>query len=115
MKKYTIDATGKSVGRLATEVASILNGKTSISFVKNKVAEVEVDVVNASKMKVTGDKMNQSIHKRFSGYPGGLKELTWERIANTKGFAEILRHAVRGMLPKNKLQELRMKNLNVNE
>jgi len=76
-KEYTLDATGKSLGRLATEIASILNGKNSTSFVKNVVAEVKVKVTNSSKVKITGvNKMKDSLHKTYSGYPGGLYEKT---------------------------------------
>ncbi|MBP6949121.1 MAG: 50S ribosomal protein L13 [Candidatus Pacebacteria bacterium] len=112
---HTIDATDRALGRVATEVASILNAKNSIHFVKNRVAEVSVKVINASKMKVTGNKMKESVHKSFSGYPGGLKEMPLQYVVEKKGFSELLTHAVRGMLPKNKLQDIRMKNLVVEE
>ncbi len=113
--KYTIDATGKSLGRLASEVAALLNAKNSVHFVKNKVADVEVAITNASKVKVTGNKMKESVHKSFSGYPGGLKEMPLHYVVSKKGFSEIIVHAVRGMLPKNKLQDVRMKNLSIEE
>jgi large subunit ribosomal protein L13 len=103
--KYTIDATGKSLGRLASEVASILNAKNSIDFAKNRVADVKVLVTNASKVKVTGNKMKESVHKSYSGYPGGLKEMPLSYVSAKKGFGELIRHAVKGMLPKNRLQE----------
>lgn len=115
MKKYTIDATNISLGRIATQVASILNGKNTIDFVKNKVTDVNVEVVNASKMKVTGNKMKDSVHKTYSGYPGGLRQLSLENVVAKKGYGELLRHAVLGMLPKNKLQDVRMKNLTISE
>ncbi len=108
---YTIDAQGKALGRLASEVAALLNAKNSIAFVKNRVADVEVKVINASKVKVTGNKMKESVHKSYSGYPGGLKEMPLSYIVEKKGFSELIKHAVSGMLPKNKLQDLRMKNL----
>ncbi len=113
--KYTIDATGKSLGRLASEVAALLNAKNSLDFAKNKVADVEVTVVNAAQVKVTGNKMNESVHKSFSGYPGGLKERTLSYVSKKHGFGELIVHAVKGMLPKNKLQDVRMKNLIVKE
>jgi large subunit ribosomal protein L13 len=113
--KYTVDATGKSLGRLASEVAALLNAKNSVEFVKNRVGDVTVSVVNASKVRVTGNKMKESVHKSYSGYPGGLKERPLEYIATKHGFSELVRHAVMGMLPKNKLQDLRMKNLTVQE
>ena len=112
---YTIDATGKSLGRLASEVAAILNAKNSVHFAKNRVADVTVLVTNASKVKVTGNKMKESVHKSYSGYPGGLKEMSLLYVVDKKGYSEIIRHAVKGMLPKNKLQDLRLKNLEVTE
>jgi len=112
---YTIDATNKSLGRLASEVASILNAKNSVNFVKNRVADVSVKIVNASKVKVTGNKMKESVHKSYTGYPGGLRERSLNYVVDKKGFGEIIKHAVKGMLPKNKLQDIRMKNLTVEE
>ena len=113
--KFTIDATGKSLGRLATEVASILLAKNSASFAKNFTAKVKVAVTNAGKIAVTGNKMDSKTHKRFSLYPGGLKTPNWADVASKKGFKELLRHAVEGMLPKNSLQKERMKNLTITE
>ncbi len=108
---YTIDATDKALGRLASEVAALLNAKDSITFVKNRAAERTVKVINASKVKVTGKKMEQSVHKSYSGYPGGLKEKPLKYVVEHKGFSEIIKHAVYGMLPKNRLQDVRIKNL----
>lgn len=112
---YTIDATNKSLGRLASEAAALLNAKSSVNFVKNRVADVSVKVINASKVKVTGNKMNVSVHKSYSGFPGGLKEMPLKYVAEKKGFSEVIRHAVYGMLPKNKLQDIRIKNLIIEE
>jgi large subunit ribosomal protein L13 len=112
---YTIDATNKSLGRLAAEVAALLNAKNSVTFVKNAVADMKVTVTNASKIKVTGNKMKESVHKSYSGYPGGLKEMPLQYVVEKKGYSELLTHAVRGMLPKNRLQEIRMKNLKIVE
>lgn len=108
---HTIDAKDQSLGRLASKVAAILNGKTTTDFTKNRVSDVTVKVVNASKVKLTGKKMEQSIHKTYSGYPGGLKEKNFTNVVEKKGYSELIKHAVYGMLPKNRLQDLRMKNL----
>lgn len=113
--KYTIDAQNKSLGRLASEIATLLLGKNTTDFAKNVVADVEVTVINASQVKVTGNKMKESVHKSYSGYPSGLKEMPLSYVSAKKGFGEIIKHAVKGMLPKNKLQDPRMKNLTVNE
>lgn len=112
---YTIDAANKPLGRVASEVAALLNGKSSVDFVKNRVADVSVKVINASQVKVTGNKMKESVHKSFSGYPSGLKERTLAYVVDNKGYSELIKHAVLGMLPKNKLQDLRMKNLVIEE
>lgn len=112
---YTIDATDKVLGRLASEVAALLNAKNSIDFVKNRVADITVKVTNAGKIKITGNKMKDSVHKTFSGFPGGLKQKPLSHVAGKKGYSELLTHAVRGMLPKNKLQDIRMKNLVIEE
>lgn len=113
--KYTIDASNKPLGRVASEVAALLNGKNTTDFAKNVVTDVKIEVINASKMKVTGNKMNTVTHKRYSGFPGGLKTPTLKIVAAKKGFSELLLHAVNGMLPKNKLQDVRMKNPVVTE
>lgn len=112
---YTVDATDKAIGRVASEVAALLNAKNSIFFVKNRVADVSVKVVNASKVKVTGNKMKESVHKTYSGYPGGLREMPLSYVVTKKGYSELIAHAVKGMLPKNKLQDIRMKNLTIEE
>ena len=115
MTTHTIDATNRPLGRLSSEVAALLNAKDSIHFVKNRVADVTVKVVNASKIKLSGNKMKESVHKAYSGYPGGLKQTSFENVAEKKGFSELVKHAVYGMLPKNKLQDIRIKNLIIEE
>ncbi len=112
---HTIDASNRALGRVASEAAALLNAKNSIHFVKNRVADVTVKVINASKIKITGNKMKESVHKSFSGYPSGLKEMPLSYVADKKGYSELIKHAVLGMLPKNKLQDIRMKNLEVTE
>jgi large subunit ribosomal protein L13 len=112
---YTIDASNQSLGRLASQVAALLNAKNSIHFVKNRVADVSVKVINASKIKVTGNKMKESVHKSYSGYPGGLREMPLSYVVEKKGYSELIKHAVLGMLPKNKLQDIRIQNLTIEE
>ena len=112
---HTINADGKALGRIASEAAALLNAKDSIHFVKNRVADVTVTVTNASKLKVTGNKMNESVHKSYSGYPGGLKEMPLKYVVEKKGYAELFRLAVYGMLPGNKLRPIMMKNLTIKE
>ncbi|MAF59511.1 MAG: 50S ribosomal protein L13 [Candidatus Pacebacteria bacterium] len=113
--KHEIDATGKKLGRIATEAAHILLGKGSVDFEKHIAADVKVDVTNASKMDVGEKKMEQKEYTRYSGYPGGLKIETAGDIVAKKGHSELIRKAVYGMLPSNRLRKTRLKNLNITE
>jgi large subunit ribosomal protein L13 len=114
-KEYVLDAEGKSLGRLSSEAAAILNGKSSTNFAKNIIEDVKVKILNASKVKITGNKLKESLHKNYSGYPGGQHVKTYEQVVARKGYREIIKHAILGMLPKNKLQDKRMKNLSIEE
>ena len=109
--EYQIDAQGKKLGRLASEVAIILMGKNEPTFVRNTIPEVKVKIINSSKISTTNKKMDQKIYKNYSGYPGGLRERTMKKVVSDKGMKEVLRIAVKGMLPKNKLRDRMMKNL----
>ena len=116
MKKiYNIDAAGKKIGRIATEVASYLTGKNTTSYMRNEYPEVTVNVENASKMSIDEKKLIAKEYKSYSGYSSGLKEESLEKLAARKGFAEILRKAVYGMVPSNRLRAKIMKNLNITE
>ncbi len=112
---HTIDATNKSLGRVATEVASILQGKNEASFARNTVSENTVTVTNASKLKVDPRKMLEKTYNSFSGYPGGLKQSTMQHVTDTKGFKEVLSLAIKGMLPSNRLRNDMMKHLTITE
>jgi large subunit ribosomal protein L13 len=109
--EYTIDAQNKKLGRLASEVASILMGKNRADFVRNAIPEVKVKISNASKIFVTSKKQEAKIYKNYSGYPGGLRERSMKKVIADKGMKESLRIAIKGMLPKNKLRDRMMKNL----
>ncbi|MEI6022640.1 MAG: 50S ribosomal protein L13 [bacterium] len=113
--EYTIDATNKSMGRVATEVATLLMGKNDTSFARNTVSTNTVIVTNASKLKIAQQKLDEKTYLSFSGYPGGLKESTMKHVIGKKGYAEVLRTAVKGMLPKNKLQVEFLKHLTISE
>ncbi|MBU0758958.1 MAG: 50S ribosomal protein L13 [Candidatus Omnitrophica bacterium] len=101
-KYYLLDAEGKILGRLATQVALILSGKRKVSYTSNVDGGDFVVVVNAEKIKVTGLKPKQKVYKKYSGFPSGQKVTTLERMLETKP-TEVIRHAVKGMIPKNKL------------
>ena len=112
---YTIDATNKPLGRLATEVASLLIGKNSSDYVRNAVPNHLVTVTNASKIKTDPRKMLTKTYNSFSGYPGGLKQSTMQHVVDTKGFKDVIEHAVKGMLPDNKLKRDMMNHLTITE
>ena len=114
-KVYKIDATGKTLGRVASACAKALMGKTDPSYVANQVADVRVYIENASKTKMTEKRMKETLHETYSGQPGGFKLKTNEKILNTKGFVGLYELAVYGMLPSNKLRPLMMKRLTINE
>lgn len=107
-----VDATDKVLGRLATKVASILRGKDKVIFSPHQDTGDEVIVINASKIRVTGKKMASKEYKRYSAYPGGLNLTTLDAMMK-KNPEHVIRHAVKGMLPKNKLGEKLIKKLRV--
>ena len=109
-KIYTLDATDKILGRLATQVATILIGKNEVTFLPNKISKNLVVVKNISKIKLSGKKIEQKKYYSYSGYPGGLKTKKIEEIFK-KNPAEIFKRAVFRMLPKNKLQPKIIKRL----
>ncbi|MFT5037187.1 MAG: large subunit ribosomal protein L13 [Candidatus Azotimanducaceae bacterium] len=111
---YTIDAKGKRLGRVATEAATILIGKNKPDFAKNLVADVLVKIENVSQMDISDKKKNE-IYQTYSGYPGGRKEETFEHLGERLGYAEAVKRTINGMLPKNKLQSIIMKNLEITE
>ncbi|MFA6095481.1 MAG: 50S ribosomal protein L13 [Candidatus Paceibacterota bacterium] len=115
MKTHTIDAQGKKIGRLASEAAKILMGKTSVDYAPNKVADVKVVVTNASKLDISVKKKGEKEYTRYSGHPGGLFTRTLGNMIEKNGYGEVVRIAVMGMLPKNKLQAKMIKNLTVTE
>jgi len=111
-KWYVIDAEGKTLGRLATEAASILRGKRKTIFTPHVDTGDYVIVINAEKVEVTGKKRKDKIYKRHTGYPGGLKEVTFEKL-QAKNPEEIIRHAVKGMMPNGRLGRAMYKKLKV--
>jgi large subunit ribosomal protein L13 len=115
MKNYTINAEGKSLGRVSSMAAKILMGKSSVDYLPNKLSAITVLIENASKTKMTQKKKDETIHERYSGYPGGLKTLTNAEILEKKGWKELYQLAVYGMLPANKLRPLMMKRLKIKE
>jgi len=107
-----VDATNQVLGRLATKVARILIGKDKASFTPYLDSGDHVVVINADKIRLTGNKIEQKIYYSHSGYPGGLKAVPVKRVRETKP-EWVIREAVLGMLPKNKLRARRAKKLRV--
>ncbi|HPY95929.1 MAG TPA: 50S ribosomal protein L13 [Candidatus Cloacimonadota bacterium] len=109
---YVIDATDKTLGRISTQVAAILRGKNKPYFTPNIDTGDYVVIINADKVAVTGSKALQKVYKSFSGYPGGLREVSFKRMVAKKP-EEIIIHSVKGMLPKNVLGRQMIKKLKV--
>ena len=107
---HKLDASGKAPGRLATQIAIILRGKNKPEFEPHIDAGDIVEISNADELKFTGKKIEQKKYHRYSGYPGGLKEKKMSDLAKSNP-GEILRRAVREMLPANKLRQVIMKRL----
>ena len=111
-KWYVVDADGKTLGRLASEVASVLRGKNKPTFTPHVDCGDYVIVINAEKVAVTGKKRAEKIYKKHTGYPGGLREITFDKLQQKKP-EEIIRHAVKGMLPDGALGRQMFKKLKV--
>jgi len=115
MKNYIIDAKDKKLGRLASELSILLMGKNLIDYKKNIVSDVNVSVINASKIKIDNKKMKTKTTSSYSGYPGGLKKEKIEKTIQEKGFSGVIKNAVKGMLPDNRLRNDMMKRLKISE
>jgi len=110
MIKHTIDATDKILGRLAVEIANLLRGKYKSDFVPYLNKGDDVVVINTDKIRVTGQKLKKKIYYHHSGYPGGIKQINLEEFLK-KDSREVIKKAVYGMLPKNKLRDKVIKKL----
>ncbi|HEX4799246.1 MAG TPA: uL13 family ribosomal protein [Candidatus Paceibacterota bacterium] len=113
-KEYIIDASGKRIGRVATEAASVLLGKNTTHFAKNIVEPVTVKIINASKLDIS-EKRAEEEFQTYSGYPGGRRIETLGHLRDRRGISEVMKRVVGGMLPKNRLHKLRLQNLVVTE
>ena len=111
-KWYVVDATGHTLGRLSSEIAAVLRGKNKPTFTPHIDTGDYVIVVNADQIKVTGKKMGQKIYYNHSDYPGGMRETTLAEMM-AKDSAEVIRLAVKGMLPKGPLGRSMISKLHV--
>lgn len=98
---HIIDAEGKRLGKVATEAASILLGKDQPNFAKHIKSDIIVEIKNSSKMDIP-DKKQSEIYQRYTGYPGGRREETLSHLAERRGYEEVLKRSIGGMLPANK-------------
>ena len=101
-KWYVVDAEGQTLGRLSSAVASVLRGKNKPTYTPHVDTGDYVIIINAEKIEVTGKKRDQKMYRHHTGHPGGLKEFTFNQMMEKKP-EEILRHAIKGMVPHNKL------------
>lgn len=111
-KIHTIDADGKILGRLATEIALLLRGKHRPDFTHYLETKDKVVVLNIGKIKVSGKKAEQKVYIRHTLYPGGIKKITYGELFKRRP-SEVLRRAVYGMMPKNKLRNQIIKRLEI--
>jgi large subunit ribosomal protein L13 len=107
-----VDASGRTVGRLATQLASVLRGKHKPDFTPNQAGGDFIVVINAEKVVFTGQKLDQKVYTRYTGYQGGLRKTTAREML-TKSPERVLEHAVWGMLPKNRLGRKLIRRLKV--
>lgn len=111
-EKHTIDAQDQVLGRLATQIATLLMGKSKTYFVRHLDCGDFVTVTNAGKIKVTGNKSQNKTYTRYSGYPAGLKKIAMKDLL-VKNPAQVIKHAVEGMLPDNKLKKFWVNRLEI--
>lgn len=111
-KWYIVDAEGQTLGRLASEVAKVLSGKCKPIYTPHVDTGDHVIIINAEKIVVTGKKADQKLYRHYTGYVGGLKEISYKDLMIKKP-EDILMHAVKGMLPKNKIGRQMLKKLRI--
>ena len=109
---YVVDADGRNLGRLATQIATMLRGKHKPQYTPHVDTGDFVVVVNAEKVAVTGKKMDEKLYHRHSGYPGGLRTRTLREQLDRQP-TEVLRKAVKGMLPRNRLSRAQLRKLKI--
>jgi len=111
-KWFVVDASGKTLGRLATEAARVLSGKNSPKYTPFIDMGDHLIVINAEKIRLTGLKSQQKVYRRYTGFPGGLREESFTRLLQRKP-EKIVEEAIKGMLPKTKMGRKMASKLNV--
>lgn len=109
---FVIDATDQVLGRLATRAATLLNGKHKPGYAPFLITGDHVVIVNAAKIRLTGQKLDQKVYRRHTGYPGGLREVSARKMYETRP-ERMIQEAILGMLPKNKLRKQMARRLRV--
>lgn len=109
---YVVDASDKVLGRMATEIANRLRGKHKAEYTPHVDTGDYIVVVNAEKVKVTGNKARDKMYYHYTGYPGGIKSITFEKLQD-KAPEKVIEVAVKGMMPKNKLSRAMLSKLKV--
>lgn len=109
---YVVDATGKTLGRLSSEVAKILRGKHKVDFTPHVSMGDGVIVINAEKVRLTGSKKAQKVYRYYTGYISGMREIPFENMLARKP-AYIIEHAIKGMMPKTRLGKQQLKSLRI--
>ena len=114
-KTYTIDATNRTLGRVASEAAHALLGKRSARYAQNEVENIKVIIENVKKLHLPERRLAGKIYTRYTGYAGGFFKTSMKELAEKKGIGEVVRKTVDGMIPRNKLRTPRMKNLTIHD
>ncbi len=114
-EEKVIDASGRTLGRVASAAAIALSGKDRASFERHIYSGSPVRIVHASKLRISPEKLKSITHKRYSGYPGGFSEVSGPKILEKYGYSRIIEHAIYQMLPGNKLRREMMKHLMIEE
>lgn len=107
-----IDAENQILGRFASKISMLLTGKNMTNYSRNEIHGYKIIIINAKKIIVTGNKINNKVYYRHSGYPGGLKKITFKNLINSN-VAFIIKNAIKGMLPKNKLQKVLLSRIRI--
>lgn len=114
-KEYSIDAKGRTLGRVASEAAKALMGKTGADFTPHHKPSTKVTIKNASHLRIQENKRLSKTYMNYSGYPGGVRLETLSSLSSRKGYGAALRLAITRMLPRNASRAIRMKNLTIHE
>lgn len=114
-QNYSIDAKGRTLGRVAAEAAKALMGKTSAQFTPHHAPSTKVVIKNASELRIGEKKRLSKTYMNYSGYPGGVRLETLSSLSKRKGYGAVLKNAISRMLPRNASRAIRMKNLTIHE